>query len=324
MLTATVAETIETLKICREMEIAAPIEIAFEAVLEELGPGGQMPDGTPFPMKLEPWPGGGVWMEAVVQDAGGVWYGYFHNEVPAPACPGSVRQAPRIGAARSRDRGRTWEVLGIVLEAPPSQADCATGNQYFDGGLGDLSVQLDAASQDLYIFYSAYPRFGFRQGVGVARMAWADRDAPAGRAMVWRSRAWLPASARAGVDGQVEYEYPLPTPVFPTREPFHDNDLVVDAYWGPSVHWNTYLQRYVMLLNRAKDEDFGQEGTYVSFAPTLSDPREWSVPVKVADGGLWYPQAVGLQTGSGTDKTAGEYARYFQGGVSNHLIRFIR
>jgi hypothetical protein len=75
--------------------------------------------GAAQPSSLEPWPGGGVWMEAVVADVDGTWYGYYHNEMPADGvCPGSNKVIPRIGAARSRDRGKTWEQLGIVLEAP--------------------------------------------------------------------------------------------------------------------------------------------------------------------------------------------------------------
>src|SRR6185436_14382241 len=38
------------------------------------------------PVKLRPWPGGGVWMEAVVTAPDGVWYGYYHNERVATAC----------------------------------------------------------------------------------------------------------------------------------------------------------------------------------------------------------------------------------------------
>jgi uncharacterized protein YndB with AHSA1/START domain len=51
-------ETIHTVDIHKDIFIAASPEIAFEAVLEELGPGSQLPDGKPFPMKIEPWPGG--------------------------------------------------------------------------------------------------------------------------------------------------------------------------------------------------------------------------------------------------------------------------
>jgi PhnB protein len=72
MLTNTVEEAIETLNICKEVEIAAPIDISFQAVLEELGPGGQMPDGKPFPMKLEPWPGG-RWYRDLGHNSGHLW-----------------------------------------------------------------------------------------------------------------------------------------------------------------------------------------------------------------------------------------------------------
>ncbi|HYD01883.1 MAG TPA: SRPBCC domain-containing protein [Phycisphaerales bacterium] len=58
MQTATDNEPVHTLDIRRDILIAASPEIVFEALLEELGPGSQLPDGKPFPMKIEPWPGG--------------------------------------------------------------------------------------------------------------------------------------------------------------------------------------------------------------------------------------------------------------------------
>lgn len=51
-------ETISSLTIQQEIAIAAPIETAWEAVLDQMGPQSQMPDGKPFPFKLEAWPGG--------------------------------------------------------------------------------------------------------------------------------------------------------------------------------------------------------------------------------------------------------------------------
>lgn len=98
----------------------------------------------------------------------------------------------------------------------------------------------------------------------------------------------------------------------------------VDAFWGPSVHWNTFLNQYVMLLNHASDSDWYHEGVYVSYAPRLDDPRLWSVPAKLLDGGNWYPQVMGLEIGTGTDKVAGERARFFMSGVSQYLIHFTR
>ena len=120
----------------------------------------------------------------------------------------------------------------------------------------------------------------------------------------------------------MRWVYPAAVPIFPAVEPWHDDDTAVDAFWGPSVHWNTYLQQYVMLLNHAKDAAWSQEGIYVSFAPRIDDPSLWTKPVKILDGGAWYPQVMGLEDGSGTDKDAGRWARFFMGGVSEHLIQF--
>lgn len=275
--------------------------------------------------QLEPWPGGGVWMEAIVPDVDGTWYGYYHNEIPAdPICPGSGKVVPRIGAARSRDRGRNWQNLGIILEAPATAFTCDTNNVFFVNGVGDFSVQLDAESRDLYFFFSQYERAMSVQGVAVARMAWADRDAPEGKLMVWRTRTWLPATRVVMRDDETVRIYTAGTPLFPSVDGWHDDDMTTDQFWGPSIHWNTYLQMYVMLLNRARDTKYNQEGIYVSYSPRLEDPAIWSAPLKILNGGSWYPQVIGLDEGTGTDKVAGEWARFFMAGSSQYLIHFTR
>jgi uncharacterized protein YndB with AHSA1/START domain len=71
-MTMTATEEIQTLDIRRDILIAAPLEITFEALLEELGPEGEMPDGRPFPMTLEPWPGG-RWFRDLGENAGHLW-----------------------------------------------------------------------------------------------------------------------------------------------------------------------------------------------------------------------------------------------------------
>ena len=47
-----------TLNVEQEIRIKAPIDVTFAALLEELGPSGRRPDGTPMGMKIEPLPGG--------------------------------------------------------------------------------------------------------------------------------------------------------------------------------------------------------------------------------------------------------------------------
>jgi hypothetical protein len=267
------------------------------------------------PVRVRPWPGGGVWMEAVVTAPDGTWYGYYHNERPATECGETSKVVPRIGAARSKDRGANWFDLGIILEAPESTFVCNTNNRYFVGGVGDLSAVLDRNGQFLYLFFSQYGRAAADQGVGVARMAWGDRDKPAGKLDVWSAGVWLPLPGT---------ELTGATAIFATTRFWHDADEKADAYWGPAVHWNDYLEQYVMLLNRTADESFTQEGIYVSMTTTLENPGSWSLPGKIMDGGQWYPQVIGMEPGEGTDKLAGQEARFFMSGQSNYVIRFFR
>lgn len=58
-MTAT-ARSIEelVLDIRKEIPVRAPLETTFTALLEQIGPYNDTPDGTPMPMKLEAWPGG--------------------------------------------------------------------------------------------------------------------------------------------------------------------------------------------------------------------------------------------------------------------------
>jgi hypothetical protein len=274
------------------------------------------------PVAYSSHPGNGVWMEAIVPDAAGVWYGYYHHERPADLCGRPDRQLPRIGALRSADNGATWEDLGIVLDAPPGSEACDSANRFVLGGVGDVAVALDANGQDLYLYFSQYLRDGATQGVAVARMAWADRDRPAGKSTIWSGGAWLPAVESSTADGG--WAYPAGTPLVRSNRPFHDRSTAADVFWGAAIHWNTFLDQYVMLLNRAKDDQFDQEGIYISFSPTLADPARWSAPAKLMNGGEWYPQVIGAEAGTGTDRNAGQKARFFMTGRSERMIEFGR
>jgi hypothetical protein len=260
---------------------------------------------------------GARWIEAVVPDSAGRLYGYYHNE-PAGICgddPGKT--APRIGAVRSMDGGRSWTDLGIVIEAPPMAPDCSAPNRYFAGGVGDFSVIVDPSGTDLYFLFSTYSPAIEHQGVAIARMLWGDRDEPVGRVGIWSAGIWRYPDATD--DGWV---YPGATPFLPARVSWYHPSGRVDAFWGPSIHWNTLLDRYVILLSRAHDSKWEQEGVYLSTTTRLNDPSSWSMPQKIVDGGRWYPQVIGLEHGSGTDRLAGERARLFMGGVSEYEIVF--
>jgi hypothetical protein len=273
------------------------------------------------PVTILDHPGHGIWLESVIAADDGTWYAYYHHEVWADACGRLDRAIPRIGAARSVDRGATWENLGIILEGSPEGYACGSTNAFVLGGVGDVTAVLDPEKQDLFLFFTQYHRAGSAQGVTVARLTWADRDAPRGRAAVWQDGVWLPAIAVGDPEAE-QWEYPVGTPLVRASRPWHDGDAAADVFWGPSIHWNTYLERYVMLLNRARDDRFNNEGIYVSYATTLDDPRAWSAPRKIMNGGNWYPQVAGLEAQAGTDKTAGQRARFFLTGRSDHYLVF--
>jgi len=60
------------LDISQEIHVKASIDKTFEALLEQLGPYNETPDGTPLSMKLEPWPGG-RWYRDLGNSNGHYW-----------------------------------------------------------------------------------------------------------------------------------------------------------------------------------------------------------------------------------------------------------
>jgi uncharacterized protein YndB with AHSA1/START domain len=68
------ATTIEdlTLNITQEILVHASVEMTYEALLEQIGPGNTGGEGKPMPMKIEPWPGG-RWYRDLGDNNGHFW-----------------------------------------------------------------------------------------------------------------------------------------------------------------------------------------------------------------------------------------------------------
>lgn len=60
------------LNLTQEIEVNADLETTFAALLEQIGPGNDTPDGRAMPMKLEPWPGG-RWFRDLGDGNGHFW-----------------------------------------------------------------------------------------------------------------------------------------------------------------------------------------------------------------------------------------------------------
>ncbi|OLC29618.1 MAG: ATPase [Armatimonadetes bacterium 13_1_40CM_64_14] len=72
MLTPIAEQGIHELAFSKDVEIAAPVEIVFETLLEQLGPRHEGAPEAPLPMKLEPWPGG-RWYRDLGNNTGHFW-----------------------------------------------------------------------------------------------------------------------------------------------------------------------------------------------------------------------------------------------------------
>jgi hypothetical protein len=68
------SKTVEDLllNITQETHIKASLEKTFDAMLDQLGPFNETPEGNPLPMKLEPWPGG-RWFRDLGHSNGHFW-----------------------------------------------------------------------------------------------------------------------------------------------------------------------------------------------------------------------------------------------------------
>ncbi len=71
ILTGTKIEDL-TLNIMEEIQVRAPLDTTFAALLEQLGPYNEAPNVGPMPMKLEPWPGG-RWYRDLGDNNGHFW-----------------------------------------------------------------------------------------------------------------------------------------------------------------------------------------------------------------------------------------------------------
>jgi hypothetical protein len=70
-LTAPTVENL-TLNVTQEIHVRAAVDATFDALLEQMGPGNETPDGKPLPMTIEARPGG-RWFRDLGHDDGHFW-----------------------------------------------------------------------------------------------------------------------------------------------------------------------------------------------------------------------------------------------------------
>jgi hypothetical protein len=257
-----------------------------------------------------------VWVESAWMDSDGILFAWYHHEPQGLCGETSSLTAPEIGAAVSFDGGKTLEDLGIILKSG-DLLNCDARNGYFGGGHGDFSVIPDRDRRFFYFVFSNYGGPVEEQGIALARVAFEDRFGPAGAVWKFHEGDW----SEPGLGGRV-------TPIYRAQKSWEFADA--NSFWGPSVHWNTYLEKYVVLMNHACCQGgWFQEGIYVSFISDFNDPATWGKPTKLLDGenigfrAGFYPQVMGLDEGE-TDSVSGWYSRLYIQGISKWEIIFSR
>ncbi|HJT86792.1 MAG TPA: hypothetical protein VJ732_03025 [Bryobacteraceae bacterium] len=254
--------------------------------------------------RIHPWP---TWIEAVWVDSNGIIFAWYHQEQPS-GCPGRSLAVPHIGEAISYDGGNSFQDMGTIISSPVAP-DCQSQNGYFAGGNGDVSVIRDQNSEYFYFLFTNYAGPKSHQGIALARMPFASRYNPVGAVQKYFQGDFT----EPGENGRV-------TAIFPAKVRWEQPNA--DSFWGPSIHWNTYLNSYVMLLNHSCcTPGFPQEGIYVTFGADLSNPASWTAPVKLMDNSGWYPQVLGGGK-DGSDTLAGRTPRLYIYGQSQWQIVF--
>jgi hypothetical protein len=172
--------------------------------------------GSASAVKIESTAPISVWIESTWQDSDGTLYAWYHNE-PGGLCEGSKLTVPRIGALVSKDNGQSFRDLGFVLETG-DPTNCGAQNGFFAAGHGDFSVMPDRDGKYFYFFFGNYGGDLAGQGVSLARMAFEDRDQPAGKVWKYFNGQW----DEPGLGGKT-------TAVFPAKVGWERSDT--DSFW---------------------------------------------------------------------------------------------
>ncbi|KAI9032340.1 hypothetical protein DFJ74DRAFT_654135 [Hyaloraphidium curvatum] len=229
---------------------------------------------------------GGMWLMSVYRMTGNNLIGFYHAEDRWSMDSDVVWKS--IGVAYSADNGLSWRNGGLILRHPQNKP---ASPQW--GGVGDMDVLWDPSRRRWICYFS-----DGRMSMAIS----TDVNAAPG---TWRK--WYQGGFNAeGLGGQHDYIEPL----------------VGAAGANPSVHWNTYLGRWVMV--------YGSWSGAV-FISSSRDGTTWDVPRQVVTSQrgdrAWYPTIIGDQGDRVIGQDARLYYADFGGGgrdFARRLIRFVR
>lgn len=223
------------------------------------------------------WDNGGSWLMSVHREQGDNLIGFYHAEDHWYPHTSNDIAWKSIGVTYSTDEGVTWgegkQIITSPLAKPASPAW---------GGSGDCCVVWDPFKNRWMCYYQEH------------NIYMAVSEDPKGAPGTWK-KYYNGDFTEPGLGGQ-QSKLPGLTPGA-----------------NPSVHWNTYLERWVMVWHA-----WGTTAeTMISFS---KDGITWDTPQsiitsKIAAGGkAWYPTIIGE-----TDVTAGQIARIYYADIEKNF-----
>ena len=145
-------QIVHALEIVKEEEIAAPIDVVFETILEQMGPLNEEPGGAPLPMKLEAWPGG-RWYRDLGNNAGHFWGNVQAIKPPSllEICGPLFMSYPAISNVQFRlteENGITrLRFVHRAMGQISHDAEIVRGWSHIEQGWGGLLRRIETAAQ---------------------------------------------------------------------------------------------------------------------------------------------------------------------------------
>ena len=217
---------------------------------------------------------GGSWLMSVFREQNDDFIGFFHAEDHWYPHTSNDIAWKSIGVTYSNDKGITWETgIQIITSATP-KPEAPTW-----GGTGDCCVVWDHINNRWLCYYQ-------EQTISMA----ISTD-PKGAPGTWK-KYYFGGFTEDGLGGR---QSPLP-------------GLSSAPGGNPSVHWNTYLMKWVMVWH-----GWSPTNIYISVS---SDGINWDTPqsIIVSDigGRAWYPTIIGT-----TDVETGQVAKIYYADIAD-------
>ena len=219
---------------------------------------------------------GGMWLIGVKELDDGRLAGFFHAESHwYPRSTNGWLAYKSLGVAYSSDNGLTWGTPELILKHSNNKPASPEWS-----GLGDGCVIYNHLNNKYYTYYTPVS--------GSVSLSMAVSSNPNGGAGTW-SKWYNGSFSQPGIGG-------LETPIA---------ELSNNPGANPSVHWNTYLNKFIMVWHG------WNEKLYISAS---IDGEVWETPQLLLDEGAktWYPVIVGSSSTVGGQTVTLYYGNNFQ------------